>query len=89
MDAKKVRDVLDLYRVRLTSMGIGQDDYPHGDYLISQTQALAHCHRMLCKMEGFIEEQRMDKVFRWLGFVQGVLWSCGVFTLDELKDHNR
>jgi hypothetical protein len=31
---------------------------------------------------------REDKVMRWLGFVQGVLWSCGVFTIDQLKAHN-
>jgi hypothetical protein len=33
-------------------------------------------------------EERMDKVFRWLGFMQGVLWTLDVYTLDELKAHN-
>lgn len=32
---------------------------------------LAHCHWMLDEMEKFVKEGRMEKVFRWLGFVQG------------------
>jgi hypothetical protein len=31
----------------------------------------------------------MEKAFRWLGFVQGVLWTNRVYTLDNLKSHNR
>jgi hypothetical protein len=30
-----------------------------------------------------------EKAHRWLGFIQGVLWLSGVFTLDELKEHSR
>jgi hypothetical protein len=29
------------------------------------------------------------KIQRWLGFVQGVLWSSGLFTIDELRDHTK
>ena len=29
-----------------------------------------------------------DKVMRWLGFVQGVLWHADFYTLDELKGHS-
>ena len=28
------------------------------------------------------------KVNRWLGFMQGVLWAQGSFTLNELRQHN-
>lgn len=34
-------------------------------------------------------EGRIEKAFRWLGFVQGCLWATGQYTLDELKNHNR
>lgn len=50
---------------------------------------LAHCHQMLDGMEVFVREERMEKCFRWLGFIQGVLWSSGNFDLNELKNHNR
>jgi hypothetical protein len=31
---------------------------------------------------------KREKAHRWLGFIQGVLWMSGVFTLDELKEHS-
>lgn len=27
------------------------------------------------------------KAHRWLGFVQGVLWTQGIYTIDELRAH--
>ena len=29
------------------------------------------------------------KTMRWLGFVQGVLWACRVYTVEQLREHNR
>jgi len=31
----------------------------------------------------------IEKAMRWLGFVQGVLWLHGDFTLDQMREHNR
>lgn len=53
----------------------------------------AHCR--LCHCKGMIDEistwdaDRMDKAFRWLGFIQGVFWCEKVYTLDEMKGHNK
>lgn len=30
-----------------------------------------------------------DKFNRWLGFMQGVFWFHGDYTLDMMRDHNR
>lgn len=32
---------------------------------------------------------KTEKLMRWLGFAQGVLWQAGYFTLEQLKSHNR
>jgi len=37
----------------------------------------------------FLEEGQREKAMRWLGFMQGVLWSRGGFTLDRLKNMNK
>lgn len=29
------------------------------------------------------------KLNRWLGFMQGVLWANGIYSLDDLRTHNR
>ena len=30
-----------------------------------------------------------EKANRWLGFIQGVLFTKGVYTIDEMREHNR
>ena len=93
MTKEKVRQVLKIYRRKLASLGVAKADYPHGKLLnINQNyqqRGLWHCHAMLDKIEGFIKEDRMDKVFRWLGFVQGCLWMQRIYTLEDLTNHNR
>jgi hypothetical protein len=37
----------------------------------------------------FIEEGKIDKAMRWLGFIQGVLCQSGIYTIEELKSHNK
>ena len=30
---------------------------------------------------------KWDKYNRWLGFVQGVLWVSGIYTIDQMREH--
>ena len=74
-----------------TPQGFADSKYPsnfHTRKLILKKVALAHCHRMLDQMEQFVAEGHPEKTFRWLGFIQGVLWLSGCYTLEELKNHN-
>jgi len=32
---------------------------------------------------------KMEKVNRWLGFIQGSLWMGEFYTIEEMKSHNR
>ena len=89
MTSDKVLQVIATYRQRFEDDGIGKIDYPHDDLLEHVEIGLEHCHGMLDKMVEFVHEGRTEKVFRWLGFVQGVLWTNRVYTLTDLKDHNR
>jgi len=56
----------------------------------TRVEALAHVLYMLGHIEDLLHHpERREKLMRWLGFVQGILWSECLYTLDELKDHNR
>jgi len=77
MDANKVRTVITTYRTKFLPLKN------------LRKNALEHCHGMLDQMEGFANQGRMSKAFRWLGFIQGVLWVLRVYTLEDLKNHNR
>ena len=45
---------------------------------------------MVDRIIPLIEEQnKIEKGMRWLGFIQGVFWTKGYSTIDELKGHSR
>jgi hypothetical protein len=33
--------------------------------------------------------QRKEKIMRWLGFMQGALWVKGIYSIDEMRAHNK
>jgi hypothetical protein len=39
--------------------------------------------------ERWPEDGSERKAMRWLGFMQGIMYARGFFTLEELKDHSR
>jgi hypothetical protein len=90
MTTAKIREVISVYRELFEKMGIEKADYPPDEIIDpDSTRPLAHCHGMLDKMEVFLDEGRIEKCFRWLGFLQGFLWREGLYTLDDLKNHSR
>jgi hypothetical protein len=34
-------------------------------------------------------DPNMEKIMRWVVFIQGILWGLGEYTIDDLKEHNR
>lgn len=58
-------------------------------YLRGVSANLDHVATMLPKMRTLVEEGRREKVMRWLGFVQGVLWCFNIYTIEEMKAHNK
>ncbi|MFA6407675.1 MAG: hypothetical protein WCV80_03155 [Candidatus Paceibacterota bacterium] len=89
MTPEKVKKVLATYREKLEEANIPKKKFVHNGCPESDYEALAHCHAMLDEMDIFIQENRMDKVFRWLGFLQGCFWRIGIYRISEMKNHNR
>lgn len=88
MTKEDLLDSIGTYRKFFLEQKIEAADYPHEELLTNSELGLQHCHGMLDKMVVFVEQGRLEKAFRWLGFIQGVLWASSVFRLQELKDHN-
>ena len=89
MDAEQLNEAIGKLRSFFERKVIAKHDYPHNELIKGFPYGLEHCHSMLDKMEVFIKEDRLDKVNRWLGFIQGCLWMSGNHTLDSLKNMNR
>lgn len=89
MDAHKIMKVLDVYETyfikeKVPKKKVSPDVFPR-----LESDVLTHLHGMIDEMREFVRDGRMDKAFRWLGFMQGALWCQGIYTLEELKNHNR
>lgn len=54
MDAKKILEVIGMYRSYFTKKGIEAVDFSHNDKPDSSKDILSHCYGALSKMEGFI-----------------------------------
>ena len=70
--------------VRLTpTRWLARDGFPR-----STKEALEHVLWLATESRTWGAE-RIEKKFRWLGFIQGVLWMTGEQTLEELKNANK
>lgn len=89
MTPENISEVIDVYKKFFADMGTEPIKYPHEKILNDTFLSLSHCYGMLDDIEGFIKNDQIEKAFRWLGFIQGILWSTQKFSLTELKNHNR
>lgn len=48
-----------------------------------------HALWMIVQAREFVREGRLPKAFRWLGFVQGVMWVLDIVTIEQAKEANR
>jgi len=56
---------------------------------VSSEVALAHAHSMLDEIDKMLVAGRLDRASSLLHFAQGILWTLGEFSLEELNSHNR
>jgi hypothetical protein len=78
--AKKYRELFEL--------GTQAIKHPD-DELASQPGIFQHCFWMCIEIEKLIKQGQFEKAMCGLHFIQGCLWCYQVYTIKELKDHNR
>jgi hypothetical protein len=88
MTPEQILSAINKYEKLLENLGDTPLESKH-DNRCCQSTATAHLLTMIPKMREFISQNKLEKAFRWLGFIQGVLWFEGLYTLDELKNDNR
>jgi hypothetical protein len=98
MDAQKVLEALDVYATKLD--GFIHDPirnercdtskkYPVWGSSDNARAKLNHTRWAIDEARRFVAEGRMEKAFRWLGFIQGVVWFQGLYAIDDLANHNK
>lgn len=94
MNAQKVSEVFGRYETHLQQMGVVPRQLAEEEYLVlpealTESQILGHLLYMCTAGAEHAQNGGLDKAFRWLGFVQGTLWSRGIYPINDLKEHSR
>jgi hypothetical protein len=88
--------MLDFYCKTLEQLGYAPEAFDDVDRHLGESKwetpkfdTLRHAHWMVHQAVTFLGQGRMAKAYRWIGTIQGILFMNGVFSLMELKQHNR
>ena len=92
MTVDQIKTAVAKYRVELLkyqyeSLSAPTDKICGAD--IDEIGCLQHVLAMCDTVEHLVEQGKIEKAFRWLGFMQGVLWCGGVYSIDQMRDDNR
>lgn len=99
MTDDRIRFVLDLYEAVLPGEIIACGPYAaplvHLQTMIPKMREMldaANIHGAEAQ-DGFtswrLHYEQREKLMRWLGFMQGALYATGVYTIDQLRTHNK
>ena len=87
MTKEQVLRVVEQYRAYLPLNGVVAPQCADLDLPPSRLEATRHILLMCEQIEDIVEED-VEKAMRWLGFIQGVFWSSGTFSINEMREHN-
>lgn len=96
LTVEQVSAMLDRYCKLLEEQGY--EPKPFGDvdakiggslYRSGKYDALNEAYWMCGEVRKLVRQGRWSKALRWIGFIQGVLWMSGIYSITELKVHNR
>ena len=90
MTIEKIRSIIEEYKLLFKSRGIKPnriEDY--SSYAWTVENKLGHACWMTHQVGSLLDQGRIEKAFRWLGFIQGCLFSEGIKNLNDLKSDSR
>ncbi len=91
MTAPQIREILEQYEKYLIHHYSSQPiPFSHHETDPTADEAHDHVMDMINRQLGWEDACLLTgKSNRWLGFIQGVLWANGEYTIDDLKNQNR
>jgi len=89
MNAEGVRKAVEIYRRKFAELKIEPVHFPGNHFSCTSEERLAHCSEVLDEIKRSLNGNGVENAIRWLGFVQGCLWSAGIYTVDDLQSHGR
>ena len=83
--------IKDLYSFNIMSKRHLDLDINNFDMSKDRNSMLEHSHWMCEQMISQCDDydNNIEKVMRWLGFVQGIFWTTGFYSIDKMRTDNR
>ena len=92
MNSAKVIEVAETYLALFAEKKTVPKCFDSDAYFPSYEQKLSHLAWMCSEIKKFAEtkqQKELEKAFRWLGFVQGVLWDLQWRSIGAMRTDNR
>ena len=89
MNNNRILAVLEAYEKHFINKGAENIKADFDEIPTSHQETWNHLLSMIGEMKVFLKQNRREKLFRWLDFMQGVLWTTGEFTLNQFRRHNQ
>lgn len=87
----KTSAALKVCRDKLALYGVAPHRAPAFEVMptLERTRMIQHCLWMCDEAQRYLDNGKWAKGMRWLCFVQGVCWTQGIFSINDLRDQNR
>lgn len=96
MKPNELLSLIGKYRKKFEEIGVKKIKHQLDSNPMTPQAGLCHCYSMLDHIEKAVQDfvkdgntAKWEKAQRWIGFVQGVFWSAGVYTITDIEEHNR
>lgn len=81
-------NLLKFYRSEFVRLGIkaqrGGVSLQHAAWMVEESLGTLELSQ---KWETLFTQEDLTKVNRWIGFIQGVFWKEGIYTINDLRAH--
>ena len=86
MSPKKINVIAEKYELQLKQLHIKASRQTHKK--LGSLKALSHALWMCGQLRSGMPKEDMENACLWLGFIQGILWTRGVYTMEQLRRDN-
>jgi hypothetical protein len=89
MNPQKLLEVIERYERILQELDYKPAQLPTSNYVDGKYKGFNHALWMMEEAKKLVAQGELDKAFRWVCFVQGVLWMGGECYVDSFREDNQ
>ena len=90
MTPEKLQKVAGEYLIYLSSINpdLKAERFDETIQIKSPNLEIKHTKWMCQEIINLVDDNELDKAYRWIGFVQGYFWAKGIYTIEQMRKHN-